>query len=60
MHRTAIKSKYCKNCRKRTAHHRYVTAMGCGDLFMVIITLGLWVVLRALFTPGYHCSVCGR
>jgi hypothetical protein len=60
MQRTQIKSKYCKTCRKQTRHDRHVTAMGCGDLLLVVCTLGLWLGLRQLFKPGYRCSVCGR
>ncbi len=56
--RTQIISRKCRRCRKRTRFERHVTAMGCGDLLLVIATLGLWLILRWLFTPGYRCSIC--
>lgn len=59
MQRTKIKSKHCRRCKERTKFERHVTAMGCGDLFMVVLTLGLWVVVRHIFTPGWRCTVCG-
>lgn len=36
MQRTKLKSKHCRRCKKRTKYERHVTAMGCGDLFMVL------------------------
>lgn len=34
--------------------------MGCGDLFMVLLTLGLWLPLRWLTKPRFRCADCGR
>ena len=60
MQREQLKHSYCKSCETKTKHVRHVTAMGCGDLLMVICTLGVWVIFRALFTPGYSCDRCGK
>ena len=59
MQRSQLKQRYCPMCKKTTKYERHVTAMGCGDLFMVVFTLGLWLPLRWLFTPGFRCTVCG-
>jgi len=60
MQREQIKRMHCKQCGKNTKHERHTTAMGCGDLFMVVITLGIWLIFRELFKPRFHCSECGK
>lgn len=59
MQRTQLITKHCRQCKARTKFERHVTAMGCGDLLMVLLTLGLWLPLRWLMTPGYRCTQCG-
>ena len=59
MQRKETKTGVCKCCRKRKRFTRYITAMGCGDLFMVLITFGLWVLFRAIFKPKFRCEGCG-
>ena len=60
MQREQIKQYKCKSCEMKTKHVRHVTAMGCGDLIMTLSTFGLWVILRAILTPGFHCDKCGK
>jgi len=45
---------YCPNCRKRTGFRR---ALGFGTFFMVVITLGLWLLVIPL-CPA-RCMTCG-
>ncbi len=59
MQREQIKRKFCKTCGKVTKFERHVTAMGCGDLVMVILTMGVWLILRHFLTPPYRCHECG-
>lgn len=59
MQRAQLKRRHCRKCGRKTKHERFVTAMGCGDLVLTICTLGLWVVLRHVFTPKFRCSECG-
>jgi hypothetical protein len=59
MQRTQLKTAMCKTCGKFSKFERHVTAMGVGDLFMVIITFGLWLVLRELLKPKFCCKECG-
>jgi hypothetical protein len=59
MQRTQIVSKACPTCGTVTKFERHVTAMGCGDLIMVIFTVGLWLLIRQVWKPPFRCSVCG-
>jgi hypothetical protein len=59
MQRTAISRYFCRQCGQATKHERNVTAMGCGDLILVIGTCGLWWVIREVTKPKWRCSECG-
>lgn len=59
MQRTQLKTAMCNTCGKTSKFERHVTAMGVGDLFMVLITLGTWLALRELFKPKFRCKDCG-
>ena len=59
MQRSQLKRAHCRTCNKPTKFERHVTAMGCGDLVMVIGTCGLWLIARHLFTPDFVCTECG-
>jgi hypothetical protein len=59
MQRTQLKTAMCEICSKNSKFERHVTAMGVGDLFMVIITFGMWLILRELFKPKFRCKDCG-
>ena len=60
MKREQIKRAHCSTCEKNTKFVRHVTAMGCGDLLMVLMTCGLWVIARTVFTPRFSCDNCGN
>ena len=45
---------YCPNCAKPTGFKR---ALGFGTLFMVLITLGLWLLVIPLYPA--RCITCG-
>lgn len=59
MERTQLASRHCTHCGTIRKFERHVTAMGGGDLIMIILTLGVWLLLRRLWTPPFRCSVCG-
>ena len=59
MQRKETKTGVCKCCRKRKRFTRYITAMGCGDLVLVLFSFGLWVLVRGLFKPRFKCEGCG-
>ncbi len=60
MQRTQIKSIHCPHCNQVTKFERHITAMGCGDFIMVLMTFGIWILIRELFKPSFRCSVCGK
>lgn len=59
MQRAQSISRHCESCRRRTRFERHVTAMGCGDLLLVVLSLGLWLPIRWLLKPGFRCVECG-
>ena len=59
MQREKHQRRYCKVCQEQTKFTQHTTAMGCGDLFMVVCTFGIWLILRVLFTPPFRCNDCG-
>jgi hypothetical protein len=73
------KRKYCRECKRKTLHVATFEKqnLGCGfvvgNLFLCVITLGLWLPIFILmlglgtfsnalapFGAKYHCQVCGR
>ena len=58
-----IAQRSCQNCDKRMIKaQRDVMEWGLVDLFMVIITLGMWVIIRYVWHQIFHpwtCSECG-
>jgi hypothetical protein len=60
MQREQIKRAHCSTCEKNTKFVRHVTAMGCGDLIMIMVTCGAWLIGRFLLTPKYICDNCGN
>jgi len=59
MQRVAISRRDCPRCGQPTKHERYVTAMGVGDLILVLFTFGGWWLLREAMKPKWRCSECG-
>ena len=52
----------CGQCGKATKHERNAMVMGCGDVVMVLLTLGLWLPLRLMLNAmsnPWRCSECG-
>ena len=58
MQRRQLANRHCSECKRKTKHERNVTAMGCGDLFMVLATCGTWLILSQL-TKTWSCDRCG-
>ena len=54
-----ISSGHCPHCNTRTKLERNSMVWGCGDLVLVLITCGLWALVRILMRPNWRCSVCG-
>ena len=57
------RSKWCKTCNRQVQAQRNAMTWGCGDLVLIPLTLGLWLVFRAAMMPArnpWRCSSCGR
>jgi hypothetical protein len=58
-----VKNARCKHCNNLVKAERNGMIWGLGDFIMVLLTLGLWAVLRwvsnALSNP-WRCSKCGK
>jgi len=54
-----IANKSCTQCGQNVKAERNASQMGCGDLVMVLLTFGLWVVIRQLFKKPWLCTQCG-
>lgn len=49
--------KYCSVCQRNVTPKS--AQWGCGDLFMVLITLGLWLIPKMLLSrSGGRCPIC--
>ncbi len=46
---------YCSNCQKARGHKR---ALGWGTFFMVVLTLGLWILVIPFYPK--RCMICGQ
>ena len=55
-----VDNRPCSSCGKATKSERETVNYGCGDLLMVVLTTGLWVLFRYAMRPGWKCSTCGR
>jgi len=49
----------CPTCKAKTKLERNAQVWGFGDLVMIFLTLGLWVVLKFWMRPALRCSQCG-
>lgn len=59
---TQITSKYCHSCNKQMKFEKNSMIWGCGDLVMVILTFGGWLVIRLImdfFSNPWRCKECG-
>ena len=55
-------SKACPD-HGRIAAERNAVPLGCGDLILVLLTLGAWLPVRWVFgqlTNPWRCPQCGR
>jgi hypothetical protein len=55
-------SRVCKE-HGRIAAERNSLPMGCGDLIMVLLTVGLWIPARLILarvSNPWRCPQCGR
>ena len=53
----------CSRCGKMVKTERNSINWGTGDLLFIVMTLGLWVVVKRLFNRmgnPWRCSVCGE
>jgi hypothetical protein len=58
-----IASRWCRRCKRRVAAQANSTVWGCGDLVLVLLSLGLWVPVRIvlmILTNPWRCPECGR
>ncbi len=56
------KSYYCRHCQKIALHVKNASEWGMGDIIMMVISCGVWVILRAMADIVFHkwrCGVCG-
>ena len=49
----------CPVCAKDTKMERPAQVWGMGDLIMVLMTVGLWAVVKVMSRPAWRCSECG-
>jgi hypothetical protein len=52
----------CPQCGREVKAERNSTVWGCGDLVLVLVTLGLWVPIRWALGTGsnpWRCAECG-
>jgi len=49
----------CPHCNEQRKFERPSAIWGVGDLFMVLMTGGLWLVGKLMLRPKYRCCVCG-
>jgi hypothetical protein len=56
------KQALCQQCGARKRFEKNSMIWGCGDLIMIILTFGIWMVLRFagdfLLNP-WRCKDCG-
>jgi len=58
-----ISRHYCKCCQKNVKTERSGMVWGCGDLILVVLTLGGWCIIRIVFDGvlnPWRCSECGK
>lgn len=57
-----ITSKHCAQCNAQKKFERNSMEWGCGDLVMVLITLGLYLPFKFLIHAKknpWRCTTCG-
>lgn len=52
----------CAKCETVRKFEKNAMVWGCGDLLLVVVTFGVWAVIRFvadLMVNPWRCSVCG-
>ncbi len=58
-----VRSFECKACNSTTKFERNGMIWGMGDFILVLLTAGLWIVLRLIMNAvanPWRCSGCGK
>lgn len=56
-------SRWCARCKSQVAAVSNSWAWGCGDLILVLLTFGLWVLVKltiAILANPWRCPNCGQ
>ncbi len=59
---TQVKNGFCKQCNKSVKTEKNATVWGVGDLVMVMLTAGGWLVLKLIsngISNPWRCYECG-
>lgn len=54
-----VSSHYCNICRGRVKFERNAVVWGLGDFVMVVITSGLWAIIKLIYVAPWRCAICG-
>lgn len=49
----------CAHCGERRKLERPSAVWGAGDLIMIVITIGVWAILKIAMRPAWRCTACG-
>ena len=57
-----VSSRTCSTCQTTRKFEKNALVWGCGDLIMILVTFGVWLLLKFGFdlaSNPWRCSVCG-
>ncbi len=57
-----IQQRWCPGCKHAVAAQRNSGVWGCGDLILILLTVGLWLPIRmtlAGMSSPWRCPQCG-
>jgi hypothetical protein len=57
-----VSSRMCATCGTVRKFEKNAMVWGCGDLLLVVVTFGIWIIIRYvadLMVNPWRCSVCG-
>ena len=58
-----VSRRRCGQCGTVTKCERTGMVWGCGDIIMVLLTMGLWCIVRIFINAAanpWRCSECGK
>ena len=58
-----VSSRMCATCGTVRKFEKNAMVWGCGDLLLVVVTFGIWVIIRYVadyMVNPWRCSVCGQ